>query len=86
MSEAYVLLGVGATLSIIGFLVVQILNGIRADIAEIKNYLFKIENDLHQRVTEVDRRHSETLVEIERRVSYVEARCAVVHMGRGDAN
>lgn len=82
MNEAYVLMGVGTVLSVVGFLVVQLLNGIRSDIAEIKNYLYKIESDLHGRVSEVDRRHSESLIDIDRRVSKVEARCAVVHQGQ----
>jgi hypothetical protein len=82
MNEAYVLMGVGTVISVVGFLVVQLLNGIRSDIVEIKNYLYKIENDLHSRVNEVDRRHSESLIDIDRRVSKVEARCAVVHQGQ----
>lgn len=82
MNEAYVLAGVGIVISVIGFLVVQLLNGIREDIAEIKSYLFKIEGDLHSRVNEVDRRHSESITDIDRRVAKVEARCAVVHQGQ----
>ena len=81
MNEAYVLAGVGTVLSVVGFLAVQLLNGIRADISEIKNYLFKIESDLHERVNEIDRRHGTSLTDIDRRVAKVEARCDVVHRG-----
>lgn len=84
MNETYVLAAIGVVLSVIGFLSVQLLNGIRADIAEIKSYLFKIEGDLHQRVNEVDRRHSDSISDMDRRVTKVEARCAVVHSGKSE--
>lgn len=77
--ETYVLFGVGLLLSVIGFLIVFVLNGIKGEIRDVNIKLEKIETDLHKRVTDVDRRHSDQMTEMERRISHVEARCAVEH-------
>lgn len=66
-------------LTIIGFLIVHVLRGIQGEIKEIKGQLTKIESDLHGRVTEIDRRHQDTLIEHDRRISKIEARCDVQH-------
>jgi hypothetical protein len=77
--ETYILFGTGVLLSTIGFLIVYVLNGIKAEISEIKGQLSKIEADLHGRISDIDRRNQNQNVEIERRLSHIEARCAVVH-------
>lgn len=88
--ESYVMFGIGVLLSIIGFLIVYVLNGIKGEIQEIKGQLGKIETDLHQRVTTIDkeqreridgveRRYQNLYVDVDRRLAFVEARCAVVH-------
>lgn len=66
-------------LTVIGFLIVFVLNGIKAEIKEIKGQLGKIENDLHRRVSVIDQRHQDSKVEFERRLSHVEERCAMEH-------
>jgi hypothetical protein len=66
-------------LTVIGFLIVFVLNGIKAEIKEIKGQLGKIEDDLHRRVTVIDQRHQDAKVDFERRLSHVEARCAMEH-------
>lgn len=66
-------------LAVIGFLIVHVLNGIKGEIKDIKGQLSKIESDLHGRVTDIDRRHQDTLVEHDRRISKIEARCDVQH-------
>ncbi len=77
--EAYILFGIGVLLSVIGFLIVFVLTGIKDEINAIKVQLSKIEGDLHDRVTEIDRRHSDETIAIDRRLSHVETRCAMVH-------
>lgn len=67
-------------LAVIGFLIVHVLNGIKGEIKEIKGQLSKIESDLHGRVTDIDRRHQEMIVEHDRRISKIEARCDVQHV------
>ena len=81
MTETYVLFGIGVLLSVIGFLIVMVLTGIKSEISEIKGQIYKIEGDLHDRVSEMDRRHNSEIVEIDRRVSRIEARCETVHRG-----
>lgn len=66
-------------LTVIGFLIVFVLNGIKGEIKEIKGQLGKIETDLHRRVTVIDTRHQEVQVDFERRLSHVEARCSIKH-------
>ena len=66
-------------LAVIGFLIVFVLNGIKAEIKEIKGQLGKIEDDLHRRVSVIDQRHQDSKVDFERRLSHVEARCAMEH-------
>lgn len=66
-------------LAVIGFLIVHVLNGIKGEINEIKGQLSKIEGDLHSRVTDIDRRHQDKYVDINRRLTNVEARCKVTH-------
>ncbi len=66
-------------LAVIGFLIVHVLNGIKSEIGEIKGQISKIEGDLHSRVTDLDRRHQEMAVDIERRVSHIESRCQAEH-------
>ena len=77
--EVYVLFGIGVLLSVIGFLMIFVLNGIKEEIKDIKIQLSKIEGDLHERVTEMERRQSAETVAIDRRLSHVETRCAMVH-------
>lgn len=69
----------GVMTTVIGFLIVYVLNGIKGEIKEIKGKLDKIENDLHARINETDRRHTEMIVSIERRVSTLEGRCKAEH-------
>ncbi len=66
-------------LTIIGFLIVHVLRGIQGEIKEIKGQLTKIEGDLHSRVTDIDRRHQEMIVEHDRRISRIEATCQAKH-------
>lgn len=66
-------------LAIIGFLIVHVLNGIKGEIKDIKGQLSKIEGDLHSRVTDIDRRHQDKYVDMDRRLINVEARCRVAH-------
>lgn len=68
-------------LTIIGFLIVHVLRGIQGEIKEIKGQLTKIEGDLHSRVTDIDRRHQALMVEHDRRISKIEARCEFKHGG-----
>lgn len=75
MSEAQVLFGIGVLLSIIGSLIVVVLGGIKSEIRDVNDKLERIETDLHNRVTDVERRQQNSLVEIDRRVSKIEARC-----------
>ncbi len=66
-------------LAVIGFLIVHVLNGIKGEIQEIKGQLSKIETDLHGRINDNDRRHQDRYVEIDRRLTSVEAHCKVTH-------
>ena len=66
-------------LAVIGFLIVHVLNGIKGEIKEIKGQLSKIEGDLHTRVTDFERRYQDQHVEVERRLSAIESRCAYEH-------
>jgi hypothetical protein len=77
--EVYVLFGIGVLLSVIGFLMIFVLNNIKDEIRDIKIQLSKIEGDLHERVTDMERRHSVEVVAIDRRLSHVEARCSATH-------
>lgn len=77
--ETYILFGIGVMLSVIGFLMVFVLNGIKSEIRDVNDKLEKIETDLHKRVSDVDRRTQEQMVDFERRVAKVEARCSVTH-------
>lgn len=67
-------------MSVIGFLIVFVLNGIKSEIRDIKAQLSKIESDLNGRITDMDRRREDQYVELERRVSGVEIRCAANHV------
>lgn len=75
------ILALGTMLSVIGFLIVFVLKGIKGEIRDIKVQLSKIEDDLHKRVSEIDRRHQDVMVEHDRRISKIEARCDVTHGG-----
>jgi hypothetical protein len=79
METQYILGFIGILLSVIGFLIVFVLNGIKGEIRDVNMKLEKIESDLHQRVTDVDRRQREQNVEFERRISKIEARCEAKH-------
>jgi hypothetical protein len=79
METQYILGFIGILLSVIGFLIVFVLNGIKGEIRDVNTKLEKIESDLHQRVTDVDRRQREQNVEFERRISKIEARCEAKH-------
>ena len=65
--------------TVIGFLIVYVLNGIKGEIKEIKGKLDKIEGDLHERINDNDRRHTTMLVDVERRLSTIEGRCKAEH-------
>ena len=56
-----------------------VLNGIKGQIQDVNNKLDIIEKDLHKRVSEVDRRHEDRLVDIDRRLVKVESRCDMHH-------
>lgn len=84
--ENYITLAIGAVLTVFGYLVVKVLNGIelrigeiREEVGHIKTYMSKIETDLHGRVTEIERRHDDKYVDLDRRLVGVETRCTVVH-------
>lgn len=79
MPETYVLGLLGLLFSVIGFLIVFVLQGIKGEIRDVNDKLEKIETDLHKRVSDIDRRHQDQLVDIDRRVSKIEARCDVQH-------
>ncbi len=64
-------------MSVIGFLIVFVLNGIKTEIRDIKGQLTKIEGDLHRRMSDVDRRHETQYVDLDRRITSVESKCAV---------
>lgn len=81
MSETQVLFVIGVLFGVIGFLIVFVLQGIKGEICDIKVQLSKIEDDLHKRVSEIDRRHQDVMVEHDRRISKIEARCDVTHGG-----
>jgi archaellum component FlaC len=95
MTEAYVLFFGAALLSALGGSIVIVLGGVKSSIDDVRDEvkgvknevrdvnlkLERIEGDLHGRVSEVDRRHQNEIVELDRRVSKVEARCAAVHRG-----
>lgn len=95
MTETVVLFFAGTLITALGGAIVLVLNGVKASINDVRDEvkgvknevrdvntkLERIETDLHGRVTEVDRRHQNEIVELDRRVSRVEARCAVVHQG-----
>ena len=83
MTETTILFGIGVLLSIIGFLIVFVLTGIKGEIRDVNDKLEKIEGDLHKRVSDIDRRHQDQIVDIDRRVSKIEARCSVVHQEGG---
>lgn len=83
MTETSILFGVGVMLSVIGFLIVFVLMGIKGEIRDVNDKLEKIEGDLHKRVSDIDRRHQDQMVGIERRVSKIEAHCAVMHHESG---
>ena len=79
MTENYTLLLIGVMLSVIGFLIVFVLQGIKGEIRDVNDKLEKIEGDLHKRVSDIDRRHQDQVVDLDRRVSKIEARCEAVH-------
>lgn len=79
MTQELVLFGIGVLLAVIGFLIVFVLNGIKGEIRDVNDKLEKIESDLHKRVSDIDRRHQDQMVDIDRRVSKIEARCEIVH-------
>lgn len=83
MSETQVLFITGVMLGVIGFLIVFVLQGIKSEIRDVNDKLEKIETDLHKRVSDIDRRHQDVMVEIDRRLSKVEARCDFQHNGVG---
>lgn len=83
MSETQVLFIIGVMLGVIGFLIVFVLQGIKSEIRDVNDKLEKIETDLHKRVSDIDRRHQDVMVEIDRRLSKVEARCDFQHNGVG---
>ena len=93
MTEPYVLFFATILFSSLGGLIALVLNGVKGSINDVRDevrgvknevkdvnlQLERIEGDLHGRVTEVDRRHQDQMVDIDRRVSKVESRCEVMH-------
>lgn len=79
MTETYILFIFGALLSSIGGMIAFILHGIKGEIKDVNDKLEKIEGDLHRRVSEVDRRHQDHMVEIDQRLAKVEARWDLQH-------
>lgn len=79
MTQELVLFGIGVLLAVIGFLIVFVLNGIKGEIRDVNDKLEKIESDLHKRVDSIDRRHQDQMVDLDRRVTKVEARCNITH-------
>jgi hypothetical protein len=73
------LFAVGVLLSMIGFLMVFVLNGIKGEIRDVNDKLERIEGDLHKRVSDIDRRHQDSMTEHDRRISRIEARCEAKH-------
>lgn len=69
----------GAMLTIIGWLIVYVLNSIKTEIRDIKEQLGKIETDLHGRITTIDIRHGDRIGDVEQRLAVVEARCEIKH-------
>lgn len=80
--ETYVLFGLGTLISAMGFMAVYILQGISADIRDVKGQLAVAVPELHDRITVAERRHQDTIIEIDRRVTKVETRCEVAHQER----
>ncbi len=56
--------------TILGFLIVYVLNGIKGEIKEVKGSLQALERDMREGVAALDRR-----------VAVIEARCSVHHHG-----
>jgi len=57
----------------IGFLIVYVLNGIKAEIKDVKNSVRSLEEDLRGGITQLDRR-----------VTKIEAGCSYMHGHHGD--
>ena len=55
-------------MAIIGFLIIYVLNGIKAELKEVKNAMQGLERDLREDVTGLDRR-----------ITAVESRCHAYH-------
>lgn len=66
-------------LGIIGFLIVYVLNGIKTEIRDVKAAVTRIESDLHKRVSDVDREHSERINDVANRLAHIEATCMAHH-------
>jgi uncharacterized protein YoxC len=93
MTETYILFFATVLVSSIGALIVLVLNGVKGSINDVRDEvkgvkdevrdvnqkLERIETDLHGRVSEVDRRHQDQMVNIDRRVSKIEAHCSIIH-------
>jgi hypothetical protein len=79
MEANHVITLFGLLLSIIGWFIVDVLKGIRAELKAVNQKMDKIETDLHKRVSDIDRRHEERYVSLDRRVSTIEGHCAAVH-------
>lgn len=95
MSENAILFFAAILFSALGAMIIMVLNningsidsvrdevrGVKNEVKDVNDKLEKIETDLHKRVSDIDRRHQDQMVEIDRRVSRVEARCEIVHRG-----
>jgi hypothetical protein len=84
--EVWAVFGLGVVMTVIGWLIVRVLNGIENRITEIKTevsairgYIDVIKSDVHGRVTDLERRHEDKHVEFDRRLTKIEARCEIVH-------
>ncbi len=62
-------------MTVIGFLIVYVLNGIKGEIKEVKITVRSLEADLRGRISDLDRRHSG----LDRRVALLEGRCDANH-------
>lgn len=66
---------IGVLLTVVGFLIVYILNGIKGEISEVKTTVTNLKDDLHQSVKDVDRRVDEIKLD----VTELKTRCDLRH-------
>lgn len=66
-------------LTVIGFLVVYTLNGIKGEIKEVKITVKSLEQDLRGGLSGLERRVTDELSDHDRRITRVETRCGGNH-------